>query len=233
MVEPEKPLRKENHLFDAKSLHKLLYDHQSQDFKKSRRNLMVIAFIVLSVGFLGLELPNLNVFGLTLKNIPDPNRIHWIGIILIGYWYMMFEFYRKRDKDIHTLNHEIIHNEINDLESEIPLLQKEYDKLEKGGVLEKEVEMVKPPTNQPTSLPILNLRSPAKTRIKSQAEYDYENNIFQKIQDRKYAVNLSNESNNKYKPTLKWVLNVEEIELKVPRALAFLSLLLLFFWLFF
>jgi len=112
------PTRKTSDLIDTKSFHELLYDHQSQDFKKSRRNLMVIAFIIISVWLLGLDLENLKIFGLNLDRTPGKGKIPWIGIILISYWWIMFEIYRKRDKDIHVLHQKLVRTKINDLEVE-------------------------------------------------------------------------------------------------------------------
>lgn len=205
MEEPKKPFRKENDLFDAKSLHELLYDHQSEDFKKSRRNLMVITFIIISVGVLGIDLTNLNILGLKLSEIPNPRIIYLVGIILIVYWLIMFEIYRKRDKDIHSLHHHIVINQIIDLKNEIPVLEgklQEADADVAGGVM-----------------------NPDAYRVRRE--------LLQQIQDREYAVQLFKEMNDRNKPALKWVLNVEEFELKFPRALAYLSMFVLSFWLFF
>lgn len=233
MEKSAQPSRIENELFDAKSLHKLLYDHQSEDFKKSRRNLMVITFIIISVGVLGIDLTKLNILGLKLSEIHNPGDIYWVGIILIVYWWIMFEIYRERDKNIHSLHRDIVIKKIGDLENEIPLLEEEYNKLPYSPSTSL------PPTNlPPTSLPLLTDLSSSRgtreeIRIAQASEAELKRNLLQKIRDRKYAVNLFNKSNKKNQPTLKWVLNVEEFELKFPRALASLSLLVLLFWLIF
>lgn len=212
-------LKKQNDLFDEKTLHELLYDHQSEDFKKSRRNLMVITFIIISVGVLGIDLKNLNILGLKLSEIPNPSIIYLVGIILIDYWWIMFEIYRKRDKDIHSLHHDIIIKKIRDLENKIPILEEEYNNF-----------VYPPSTHLP---PSTNLSSSEERRVTVESGAEYKSNLYQKIQDRMYAAILFKNSMVKNQPTLKWVLNVEEFEIKFPRALAFLSMCVLSYWLFF
>ncbi len=214
-------LKKKNDLFDAKSLHELLYDHQSEDFKKSRRNLMVITFIIISAGVLGVDLTKLNILGLKLREIPNPSSIYLVGIVLIGYWLIMFEVYRKRDKNIHSLHNDIVIKTIRDLEDEIPILEEEYNNF-----------VYPPSTHLPTST---HLSSSEERRIDVESGAEYKSGLYQQIQDRKYAAILFKNSMVKNQPTLKWVLKVEEFEIKFPRALAYLSMSIcvLSYWLFF
>jgi len=207
MEEPEElkhPLSKKKDLFDANSLHELLYDHQSQDFKKSRRNLMVITFIVISVWFLGLDLTKLNVFGLKLENISSPIKIHFVGIILIGYWWAMFEFYRIRDKEIQVRRQDIVYKNIAEIKKELPKLEAKYQELV--------------------------AYSPVKETERD--KWELKGNLYYEIQGRRDAINLVNRLNDQNKPALNWALRVEKIELAIPRLFAILSLLLLIRWLF-
>lgn len=115
----DKPLDNREKLVDAKSFHELLYDHQSQDFKKSRRNLMVIAFIIISISLMGHDIQDLQVFSLNLKNTSSKITIHWIGIALLAYWWFMFELYRNRDKKIRNRREILTHQEIEALDNEL------------------------------------------------------------------------------------------------------------------
>ncbi len=205
MEEPEIPSRIEKELFDPKSLHQLLYDHQSQDFKKSRRNLMVITFIILSVGFLGLDLANVKIFGLSLDEASNKSNISLLGISLIIYWWWMFEFYRSRDKEIHIRHQDIVLRKINLLKNETPKLREDYEYITGRS----------PDTPIPPDDPI-NIRS-----------------LLQEIKDREYAISLFNELTNLNKSALKLVLDVEKFELYLPRVFAVYSFILLIFWLFF
>lgn len=86
---------------DEKEVLELLLDHQSDDLKKARRNLMVVSLAVVLVYMLDLKLTDLKVFGLDLSK-GNASMLLWAGILVVGYWLFMMHMYIRRDDRIYN-----------------------------------------------------------------------------------------------------------------------------------
>lgn len=71
----------------------------SEEQKKSRRNILVSSFTVISIYFLGKSLAELNVFGLHLGG-SNNYAVLVLASALIIYWLAMYLAYSKRDDEI-------------------------------------------------------------------------------------------------------------------------------------
>ena len=100
---------------DPRPFFELLYDHQSQDFKKARRNIMIFSSVVISSWILGQEIAIGKWLNQNNGEV-DIFRSYIIFLVLLVYWWVMYEIYRNRDKKIQTRKIEIVQSEIRELE---------------------------------------------------------------------------------------------------------------------
>ncbi len=84
---------------DKSKLLDLLYDYYSEDGRRARRNLSVFSLTIIIPNLLGLDLDDLEVFGLSLKG-SDPSILLLIAVGLIGYAFVMVILLTNRDNEI-------------------------------------------------------------------------------------------------------------------------------------
>ncbi len=84
---------------DESKLLDLLYDYHSEDGRRTRRNLSVFSLTIIIPSLLGLDLSDLAVLGLSLKE-SDPSILLLIAVVLIGYVFMMVIILTIRDNEI-------------------------------------------------------------------------------------------------------------------------------------
>ncbi len=84
---------------DESKLLDLLYDYHSEDGRRTRRNLSVFSLTIIIPSLLGLDLSDLAVLGLSLKE-SDPSILLLIAVGLIGYVFMMVIILTIRDNEI-------------------------------------------------------------------------------------------------------------------------------------
>ncbi len=84
---------------DESKLLDLLYDYHSEDGRRTRRNLSVFSLTIIIPSLLGLDLSDLAVLGLSLKE-SDPSIMLLIAGGLIGYVFMMVIILTNRDNEI-------------------------------------------------------------------------------------------------------------------------------------
>jgi hypothetical protein len=86
-------------LYDHKQFLDLLLEYRSDETRKSRRNVSLIAFVILAAALLGLRLTDINAFGLSLhKSSPLPVLL--LTSALLAYWTVMFCLAWLQDQEI-------------------------------------------------------------------------------------------------------------------------------------
>ncbi len=74
-------------------------DHYSDDTKKSRKNMMVITFIVLSLQYLEISITDIKFFGIELASTHE-FKIRVIAFILLSYWYILYLAFFIKDNNL-------------------------------------------------------------------------------------------------------------------------------------
>lgn len=77
----------------------LLKPYASEEQKKSRRNIDVSSFVVLSIYFLGKSLTEIQVLGFNLHG-SNHFLVLILASVLIAYWLIMYLVYFRRDSEI-------------------------------------------------------------------------------------------------------------------------------------
>ncbi len=95
----------------------LLYDYHSDETKKSRRNVIVVSFVVVSIHFLGLNLADIKA-GVELAKA-NPQAMIALAMALILYWLVMFLAYSFSDRQIHHERRYLLSKLADDLETEL------------------------------------------------------------------------------------------------------------------
>jgi hypothetical protein len=85
--------------YDEKVFLDLLQEYKSDDTKKARRNLSVIAFSIIAAFFLRIKLTDIKALGIDLSQAPEL-RVYLVGLVLLIYWVSMLYFSWTQDKEI-------------------------------------------------------------------------------------------------------------------------------------
>lgn len=111
----------------------LLKPFVSEEQKKSRRNVLVTSFTVMSIYLLGKSLTELNVLGLHLGDSND-YAILVLATLLITYWLAMYLAYSKRDDEIQKEQQHLLLKHVEGIKDRIVVLNKniEEDKSNDG-----------------------------------------------------------------------------------------------------
>lgn len=104
----------------------LLKPFVSEEQKKSRRNVLVTSFTVISIYLLGKSLAELNVFGLHLGDSND-YAILVLAALLITYWLAMYLAYLKRDDEIQKEQQHLLLNHVERIKERIVVLNKNIE----------------------------------------------------------------------------------------------------------
>lgn len=85
--------------YDHKQFLDLLLEYRSDETKKARRNVSMIAFVILAAALLGIKLTEINVFGLNLHR-SSPLPVLLLTFALLVYWMGMFVLAWLHDREI-------------------------------------------------------------------------------------------------------------------------------------
>ena len=77
----------------------LLKPYVSEEHKKSRRNVVVTSFVILSIYLLGISLTEIRIFGIDL-NGSNKFTVLALALLLIIYWLAIYLAYARRDLEI-------------------------------------------------------------------------------------------------------------------------------------
>lgn len=85
--------------YDHKQFLDLLLDYRSDETRKARRNVSLIAFVILAAALLGIRLTDVNVLGLSLHK-SSPPAVLLVTFVLLVYWSVMFFLAWLQDQEI-------------------------------------------------------------------------------------------------------------------------------------
>jgi len=85
--------------YDKKQFLDLLLEYRSDETKKARRNVSVVAFVILSTWFLNLHLSNMNVLGMNVSPATEI-PVLLVATVLLLYWTGMFVLASMQDSEI-------------------------------------------------------------------------------------------------------------------------------------
>jgi len=92
----------------------LLYDYQSDETKKTRRNLTVASFVVVALHLIGKKLSDTRFFWTDLEG-SDQRWLLGIAAAVLVYWVAMGILYALRDKQLHNERKRLLDAHIKDL----------------------------------------------------------------------------------------------------------------------
>jgi len=106
----------------------LLKPFTSEEQIKTRRNVVVTSFVVLSIYFLGRSLTDISVFGVNLK---DSNDVFVLALtaILIAYWLIIYLIYFRRDFEIQKEQERLLLSHVKKVKDRIDESQSNLEKL--------------------------------------------------------------------------------------------------------
>lgn len=110
----------------------LLKPYTSEEHIKTRRNVVVTSFVVLSIYFLGRSLTDISVFGVNLKGSNDL-LVLVLAIVLIAYWLIMYLAYFRRDFEIQEEQKRLLLREVERVRNRINECQTHIDNLGDAG----------------------------------------------------------------------------------------------------
>lgn len=104
----------------------LLKPFVSEEQKKSRRNVLVSSFTVMSIYLLGKSLTELNVFGLHLGG-GNKYAVLILAALLLIYWLVMYLAYSKRDDEIQKEQQYLLLKHVDGIKERIVVLNKNIE----------------------------------------------------------------------------------------------------------
>lgn len=96
----------------------LLYDYQSDETKKTRRNLTVSSFVVVALHLIGKKLSDARFFWTHLED-SDQRWLLGIAAAVLIYWVAMGVLYVLRDKQLHNERKRLLDAHVKDLKGTI------------------------------------------------------------------------------------------------------------------
>lgn len=96
----------------------LLYDYSSDEAKKTRRNLSVASFVIISCYLVNIPLGELRIFTSDLHNA-DIQAVRIIAIALLLFWSILYVVYIRRDAGIQKERKYFVDKEVQKLEEQI------------------------------------------------------------------------------------------------------------------
>jgi hypothetical protein len=119
--------------YDQKLFLDLLQEYKSDETKKARRNVSVIAFVIISAWILGIRLSDIRFLGLDISRTAELPVLALAGVLLI-YWTFMFVIAYRRDKEIQKERAWFLNQELSNLRGRFKQIQDKYDedKVRKG-----------------------------------------------------------------------------------------------------
>lgn len=85
-------------LYDQKEFLDLLQPWTSEETKRSRRALILISFIVISIWLLEIKITNVRLFGVDLSQSTEV-PVLCIALSLLSFWAVMFQIHRVKDQE--------------------------------------------------------------------------------------------------------------------------------------
>ena len=109
--------------YDKKQFLDLLLEYRSDEAKKARRNISVVAFMILSVCLLDLHLRDINLFGMNLSEASEiPVLV--VASVLLVYWSGMFLLAWLQDSEIQKERSLILDEHVSHLVTRLGLIEK-------------------------------------------------------------------------------------------------------------
>lgn len=125
--------------YDENEFLELLQEYRSEDTKKARRNLSMIAAIVIVAWLLRIKLTDVKAFfGIDLSKAPE-TTVFVLGLVLLGYWAVIFFLSWQHDSEIQK-------------EREVSLNRKVRTLKDRLSEIEKTAEANKPNAYTPSDL---------------------------------------------------------------------------------
>jgi hypothetical protein len=85
--------------YDDKQFLDLLQEYKSDETRKARRNVSVIAFVVISAALVNIQLTEVSVLGVNLRGT-SPLSVLILATVLLVYWTTMFLLAWSQDNEI-------------------------------------------------------------------------------------------------------------------------------------
>ena len=109
--------------YDKKQFLDLLLEYRSDEAKKARRNVSVIAFVILSAWLLNLHLSSLSVLGMNVSGSSEITVLA-IAFVLLLYWVGMFLLAWLQDSEIQKERSLILDEQVRTLLNRQEMIQK-------------------------------------------------------------------------------------------------------------
>jgi hypothetical protein len=109
--------------YDKKHFLDLLLEYRSDEAKKARRNVSVIAFVIISAWCLNLHLSSMSVLGM---NVSGASEIPVLAItfVLLVYWFGMFLLAWLQDSEIQKERSLILDEQVTSLLNRLEVIEK-------------------------------------------------------------------------------------------------------------
>ncbi len=145
--------------YDQKQFLDLLLEYRSEESRKARRNVSLIAFVILAAALLEIRLTDINVLGLNLHK-SSPLLVLLLTYVLLVYWTAMFSLAWLQDQEIQkerallldqhvaslinrlaemekygALNRQIVHPDFEDVKGSVHAYRSQQERTKKATIL--------------------------------------------------------------------------------------------------
>lgn len=104
----------------------LLYDYHSDETKKTRRNLIVVSFLIVALHLVGLTLKDIRPLWANLDKA-DTTVLMVLALVLLAYWLVLFVLYSVQDYQLHKERRVLLHKHVTALEAAINKYQRKMN----------------------------------------------------------------------------------------------------------
>lgn len=113
--------------YDKKQFLDLLLEYRSDEAKKARRNVSLIAFVILSAWFLNLHLSNMSVLGMNVSQASEIPVIV-VAFVLLVYWSGIFLLAWLQDSEIQKERSVILNEQVTYLVKRLEMIEEAQKK---------------------------------------------------------------------------------------------------------
>jgi hypothetical protein len=92
--------------YDYKEMLTLLAGYRSEESRRAHRNVSVTSFILIAAWVLGINITDVEAFGLAISKDAELTALG-IAFVLLAYWFGMFLFHHERDLSIQAERREV------------------------------------------------------------------------------------------------------------------------------
>jgi len=117
--------------YDQKQFLDLLLEYKSDETRKARRNVSVVAFIVIAAALLNIRLTEVSVLGINLSGT-SPLPVLILATALLAYWTVMFLLTMSQDSEIQKERSLILEAHVKPILGRLESLEKQKVELGKN-----------------------------------------------------------------------------------------------------